>query len=156
MSTSTWTGPIKSGPIPNTSGVTLGKDVKNTGTIDLSQEFPVTQAGSAAALATPIVLPANSLIIRIALFVTTPWDGAAATVNVGTTVAANDLAVAADAANTGGVLGIIPLTPGANAPRIQKWADVGNTDARIWFLSTNTGAGVGRLVVTYCQALADS
>jgi len=156
MGRSTFTGPILSGPIVNTSGTTLGKDVKDTGFIVLTQEVVVTQAGSAAALATNIVIPPNSTILAIRLFVTTPWDGVAATFNIGTSVAANQLAVASDAANTGVALGIISATPGANATRVGNWADVGTNDVRLWLLSTNTGAGVGRLSIQYGQSVTDA
>jgi hypothetical protein len=154
MGRTTFTGPVRSGLIPDTSGITLGKDVKNLGYAVLSQETPVTQAGSAAALATPIVLPAGSAIIGIALMVTTAWDGVAATFNLGTTVAANELAVASD--NTAIALGRVIVNPGASAARVGRWIDTGTPDIRLWFLSTNTGAGVGKLVVTYAQSLVDS
>ena len=156
MGRSTFTGPILSGPIVNTSGTTLGEDVKNTGFIVLEQEVPVTQAGSAAALATNIVIPPNSTILAIRLYVTTAWNGVAATFNIGTSVAANQLAVASDAANTGVALGIINATPGANAGRVGLWSEIGTDDVRIWLLSTNTGAGVGRLVVQYAQSATDA
>lgn len=154
MGRSTFTGPILSGQIINTSGTTLGKDVKNTGTIVLEQEVAITQAGSAAAFATNIVIPSNSTIISIRLYGTVAWNGVAATINVGTTVAANQLAVAAD--NTAGAIGLLSLTPGADATRVGNWADTGTTDVRLWVLSTNTGAGVGRFVVTYGQSVSDS
>jgi hypothetical protein len=150
MGRSTWTGPIVSGPIINTTGTTLGVDVKNTGYNVLSQEVAVTQAGSAAALATNIVIPKGSMIVSIRLYVTAIWSGAAATFNVGTSVTSTELGVAAD--NTAAALGIVNVSPGANATRTGLWIDTGTSDVRVWLLSTNTGTGTGQLVVQYVQA----
>ncbi len=156
MGKTTFTGPVRAGNILNTSGTTLGKDVKNVGSVVMAQQVPVTQAASAGQAAgvykTDIVLPANSHIIGITLVVTTAWTGAAATVNVGTTSGGAELAASTDASNTGAAIGVIPLTAGANATRVGKWDDIGTTDIRLWLNSTNTGNGVGTLVVRYIQA----
>lgn len=151
MGTSTFSGPIKAGPIKFTTGTTLGQDVANVGNVVLSQQEAVTQAGPLAdgVYTTNIVLPAGSTITSIQLFVTTVWDGAASTLGVGTTASATDLTAAAAVA--GGTLGIIAATAGASATRVAKWANVGTTDIRIKLTSTNTGAGVGILVVNYIQ-----
>lgn len=149
MSKTTFTGPIRSGSIISTSGTTLGKDVKNIGSPILSQSYPITQAGSAAALATNIVIPANSRITSIHLYVDAIWSGAAATFNVGTSVTATELAVAAG--NAAANLKVLDITSGSSAPRIAAWGNVGTTDVRIWFLSTNTGTGTGTLTVNYVQ-----
>ena len=114
----------------------------------MAQTYALTQAGTATALGTTIVLPANSQIVEMNLFVTTAWDGAASTFNIGTTATATELV----AAGAGGTLGVTTPTAGANATRVAKWQDVGTTDVRIFFLSTNTGAGVGKLTVRYIQA----
>lgn len=150
MGKTTFTGPLRSGSIINTSGTTLGKDVKNIGSAVMSQTCPITQAGSAAALATNIVIPANSRITGIHLYIDAIWSGAAATFNVGTSVTATELAVAAG--NTAAALTVLAIVPGASAPRIAVWGNVGTTDVRIWFLSTNTGTGTGTLTVKYVQA----
>jgi hypothetical protein len=153
--TTTFTGPIKSGNVLDTTGTTVGS-LKNVGTVMTTQSSAITQAtnGSTAGLyTTNIVIPANSQIISIKLFVTTAWSGVAATFNVGTSATATELAVAATAANTGTAVGVVDVSPGTDATRTGKWIDVGATDARIYMLSTNTGNGVGVLSVTYVQAL---
>ena len=150
MGTSTWTGPLRAGNIINTSGTTVGTDVSNVGYVAMSQSVAVTQAGTATALGTAIVLPKGSHVVSVRLFKTVAWDGVAATFNLGTSATATELAVAAD--NTGAVIGYTEVTPGANATRVGNWIDVGASDVRVFMLSTNTGAGVGVLTVNYVQA----
>ena len=147
MGKTTFTGPIRAGDILNTSGTTLGKDVRNVGSVVMVQTAPVTQAGSATALATSIVLPADSHILNIQMVVTAPWTGGATTFNVGTSATATELV----ALGAGGTIGVIGLLPGADATRTANWDD-STTDKRIFVLSTNTGTGVGTLTVRYIQA----
>lgn len=151
MASSLFSGPIKAGPIKFTTGTTLGQDVANVGNVVLSQQEAVTQAGPLAdgVYSTNIVVPAGSTITSIQLFVTTVWDGVASTLGVGTSVSATALTAATAVA--GGTLGIIAATAGADATRVAKWANVGTTDIRIKLTSTNTGGGVGVLVVNYIQ-----
>ena len=147
MGKTTFTGPIRAGNILNTSGTTLGKDVKNVGSVVLAQTYPITQAGSATALATPIVLPANSHIVAIQMANTVAWTGAALTMSVGISATATELSVL-----TAMPVGIIPVTPLADATKTAVWDDTGTTDDRIWVKSANTGSGVGTLTVRYIQA----
>lgn len=148
MGITTFSGPIRAGNIPNTTGTTLGEDVRNVGSVVMSQFVPVTQAGTATAQGTTIVLPANSHILNIQLLATTAWSTGSNTVSIGTTATANEL-VAATAANA---IGLTPLTPGADATRTANWDDTGTTDKRVFVLSSGTGAGVGTLTVRYIQA----
>jgi hypothetical protein len=145
MGASTWTGPIKAGNIPNTSGSTLGRDVKNVGYALMSQSAAFTQADGA----TDIVIPANSQIVDIKVFITTAFDGVAKTFGVGTTASATFLTAAAALDAT--AVGPLTATPGTDATRNGNWIDVGTTDRKIAITSTNTGAGVGNVVVTYIQ-----
>ena len=147
MGKTTFTGPIRAGNILNTSGTTLGKDVKNVGSVVMAQTFPVTQAASAAALATPIVLPANSHILDIQMVAPVAWTGAALTMSVGISATATELAVL-----TAIPVGVTPITPLADATKTALWDDTGTTDDRIWVKSANTGSGVGTLTVRYIQA----
>jgi hypothetical protein len=146
MGTTTFTGPIKAGNILNTSGSTLGQDVTNVGFVVMAQSSAVTQASSA----TSIVIPANSQILSISVMVTTVWDGAATTFGVGTTASATFLTAAG--ALDGAAVGPLSATPGTDATRAGNWNDVGTTDRKIAVTSTNTGAGVGVITVTYIQA----
>lgn len=147
MGKTTFTGPIRAGNILNTSGTTLGQDVKNVGSVMMAQTFPITQAGTATALGTNIVLPANSHIVNIQMLNTVAWDGAATTLSVGETATATELV-----ALTAMPVGLVGLNPGTDATRAGNWDDTGTTDVRIFVKSANTGAGVGTLTVRYIQA----
>lgn len=147
MGKTTFTGPIRAGNILDTSGTTLGKDVKNVGSVVLAQVFAITQAGTATALGTDIVLPANSHIMNIQILATAAWSGAATTASVGTTATATELV-----ALTAVPVGVLGMVPGTDATRTANWDDVGTTDKRIFVKSANTGTGVGTLTVRYIQA----
>jgi len=148
MGKTTFTGPIRAGDIINTSGTTLGSNVKNVGSVVMVQHYPITQALTATALGTTIVLPDNSHILNIQMIVTTVWSGAATTFSVGTSATATELVSAA----AGGTIGVIGLSPGTDATRTGNWDDTGTTDKRVFVLSANTGTGVGSLTVRYIQA----
>ena len=148
MGVSTFSGPIRAGNIPNTTGTTLGSDVRNVGSVVMVQHVPITQAATATAQGTTIVLPANSHIIGIQVATVTAWSGGGATLSLGTTAAATEL-VAATALTT---IGYNNLTPGSDATRTALWDDTGTVDRRIFALSASTGVGVGTLVVRYIQA----
>jgi len=149
MGTTTFTGPVKAGDVLNTTGTSVGS-IKNVGTLVASQSAAVVQSTTAAA--TSIVIPANSTILSITLFVTTAWSSATTTytISVGTSSTATEL-VASTNANA---VGLLALNPGTDATRTGKWIDVGTDDVVIWVDSgaPDTTPGAGRLVVTYVQA----
>jgi hypothetical protein len=149
MGTTTFTGPIKAGNVLNTTGTTAGT-VKNVGFVEMAQFATVTQSATAAA--TTIVIPANSLITSIDLFVTAAWTSATTTytISVGTSATATEL-VAATNANA---IGKLELTPGTDATRTGVWLNTGTTDDIIYVLSgaLSATAGTGTLVVRYIQA----
>tara|TARA_R110000822_G_scaffold143954_10_gene282529 strand:+ start:1174 stop:1626 length:453 start_codon:yes stop_codon:yes gene_type:complete len=147
MGTTTFTGPIKAGDVLNTTGTTAGT-VKNVGFVMMVQVVPITQAGTAAATATAIVIPAYSHIVQIQILATVAWSGAASTISLGTSATATELVSAGSVAS----IGINGLTPGTDATRTALWSNVGATDDIIYALSANTGAGVGDLVIRYIQA----
>jgi hypothetical protein len=146
MATTTFSGPIKAGTIKNTTGTTLGSDVKNVGFTVMAQSAAITQSTTAAA--TGIVIPANSQILEATVFVTTAFDNTA-TLSIGTTSSSNELAtaVAVSTAN------VIKLASQATIPDADAWEDVGATDVEIYVDSsaTTADAGVGTLTVTYVQ-----
>ena len=146
MGKTTFTGPIRAGNILNTSGTTLGQNVKNVGSVVMVQTYPITQALTATALGTTIVLPANSHILNIQMLNTVAWD-ATDTLSVGTTATATELV-----ALTAMTVGLVALNPGTDATRTAAWDDIGTTDKRIFVKSANTGVGVGTITVRYIQA----
>ena len=115
----------------------------------------MTQAATSGSPATTIIIPANSRILSIKLYVTTIWNGVASTAGLGfddgTVVTPAALTTATGVA--GGTLGIVSATPGADQTRVQNWDNTGTNAKRIRLLSGNTGTGVGTLVVDYVQAV---
>ena len=155
MATTTFSGPLRSGPTKITSGTNVQKDMANLGYVVLSQAVGVTQAATSGSPATTIIIPANSRILSIKLYVTTIWNGVASTAGLGfddgTVVTPAALTTATGVA--GGTLGIVSATPGADQTRVQNWDNTGTNAKRIRLLSVNTGTVVGTLVVDYVQAV---
>ena len=77
MATTTFSGPIKAGTISNTTGTTVGSDMKNTGQVVMAQTAAIDLSGGAlAAVATDIIIPANSQLIDIVFDSITAASGA--------------------------------------------------------------------------------
>jgi len=146
MATTTFSGPIKAGTIANTTGTTLGSNIKNTGQVVMSQSAAITQSTTAAA--SGIVIPANSQILEISVYVTTAWDNSS-TLSIGTSSTSTELAtaVAVTTINT------IKLASQATITDADTWEDIGSTDVKIFTDSsaTTSDTGVGTLTVTYVQ-----
>ena len=149
MANTTFSGPILAGGIKNTTGTTVGSDMKNTGYVLMSQTEKITQA--AASSTTDIIIPAKSQLVSADLYVSVVWSGAATTAGLG--YVGDATAFTAALAIAGGTLGIIKITAGANKARVDAWADVGDTDRRLLLTYNNLGAGEGWLTVTYIQAV---
>ena len=92
MGTTTFSGPIKAGTIKNTTGTTVGSDMKNTGFVAMSQTAAIDQ--TATTTTTNIIIPANSQLISIDITVTTAWSGGATTLGLGGVGAATSLTAA--------------------------------------------------------------
>lgn len=147
MGSSTFTGPIKSGTILNTTGTTVGTDIANVGYTVMSQtSASMTQA--TANTATSIVLPSNSQIIGLYLFVTTVFNNSPTTFNVGNSVTPD---LYCDAQTIGTSTGRIVLVP--DATNEASWIDIGTSDVRLTVSSTVAGTGVFRLVSVYAQGI---
>lgn len=149
MANSTFSGPIRAGTIRNTTGTTVGTNVANVGQVVMGQSYRFTQAGLATSANTPIVIPANSQIVEITVYIDAAFTGAATTFGVGT----NALATAFTAAGAvaGGAIGIVSVTPGTDATRTDAFVDVGTSDVRIVVTPGNTGTGTGTITVRYLQ-----
>jgi hypothetical protein len=142
MGTTTFSGPVKAGTIRETTGTTVGSDIKNVGFVEMSQSKSITLSG-ASANTTVGVIPANSQITDVTMDVIIAGDDTnAATLSVGTS--ANGTAmIAATTAKT-----IARTRPIAAA--IPALADVGTTDANViaQFTATDGDGSVGEGVVT--------
>ncbi len=147
MGTTTFSGPVKAGPISQTTGTTVGTDMKNTGQVVMSQTVAVDQ--TAITDTTNIIIPANSQIVAMDLYVNTLWDGVTKTCGIGKVGTA--AAFTAAGAVNGAVLGIIKITATASAAVVNRWTDISTSDNRIIVTNTNTGAGTGYLTVQYVQ-----
>jgi len=148
MGTTTFSGPIKAGTIKETTGTTIGTDIKNTGQVVMAQTFAVSLAGGAVAAAVQdVVIPANSQIIDCVIDVITA-------ANTGTNISVGDtVGGAASLVNTFG----IGTTAGRKYPTTESggalaWEDVGTSDIRLTFTaSAATNAGEVRVSVLYQQ-----
>jgi len=146
MGTTTFSGPVKAGTISNTTGTTVGTDMKNDGFTLMAQSAAITQSTTAAA--SGIVIPANSQIVECYVYVTTAYDNSA-TLSIGTSSTSTELctAVAVSTAN------VIKLGSQATIADSDAWEDIGSTDVKIFTDSsaTTADAGVATLTVTYVQ-----
>ena len=147
MANTTFSGPILAGTIKNTTGSTVGSNMKNTGYVLMSQTEAVDQ--TAVTGTTNMIIPANSQLVSADLYVSVIWSGGASTAGLGYVGDATAFTAATDIA--GGTLGIIKITAGASKARVDAWADIGTTDRRLLLTHGNTGAGEGWLTVTYIQ-----
>ena len=148
MAQTTFSGPIKAGTIRNTTGTTVGTDVANVGSVVMSQTDTIA-FGNTTDKSLSIVIPANSQIVDIKIFVTEAFDaGTTNTMDIGI-VGNSDLYVDDAAVGTAGdaALGATALT--------QNWSDIGTSDVKLAAKYIQTGsaatAGAARIVVSYVQ-----
>jgi len=153
MGTTTFSGPVKAGTISNTTGTTLGTDVKNTGQVTMAQTFSTGTAlagGASAANATTVVIPANSQIIDIVLDCPSAMAGATAVLSIGDSVGGN-----ATFLNTFSITvasGVGRKYPTTEAGGALAWADTGTADKKLtWTTTGATSGGEVRATVLYQQ-----
>tara|TARA_R110000737_G_scaffold1370_1_gene3971 strand:- start:8 stop:484 length:477 start_codon:yes stop_codon:yes gene_type:complete len=153
MGTTTFSGPVKAGTISNTTGTTLGADVKNTGQVTMAQTFSTgtsLAAGASAANATTVVIPANSQIIDIVLDCPSAMAGATAVLSIGDSVGGN-----ATFLNTFSITvasGAGRKYPTTEAGGALAWADTGTADKKLtWTTTGATSGGEVRATVLYQQ-----
>jgi len=149
MATTNFSEPITAGNIRNTTGTTVGTDVKNTGQVLMSQSFSFTFATEGTATDTNVVIPANSQIVRIDVNVETAFnDSGTDILEVGssadTDLYVNDVAISA--------VGKIAL---GTAALCANWKDIGTSDVRIGFIyngaNDDASAGAATVTISYLQ-----
>jgi len=87
MGTTTFSGPLKAGPTKDTTGTTLGTDVKNTGFVIMAQSARVDVVGPTATT-TVATLPPGAQVTNVSLNVfQAGGNSAGATVVMGTSTA---------------------------------------------------------------------
>lgn len=148
MGTTTFSGPIKAGTIKETTGTTVGTDMKNTGQVVMAQTHAVNLAGGAlAAVASNIIIPANSQIIDCVFDIITA-------ANTSTNISVGFVGGAATALVNAYTIG---TTAGRQYPTTKAggalaWEDIGTSDQRLNFTnSAATNAGECRVTILYQQ-----
>ena len=149
MANTTFSGPIKAGNIFNTTGTTLGTNVKNVGSAVLTQSSIVALTHSTtSATALGIIIPANSQIISISIQVESLFTASSTTtIAVGnSSSSATNVAAATSISATATGAVMLPASAGA-------WRTVGTTDVQLYGITVanSATAGKARIVVTYSQ-----
>jgi hypothetical protein len=147
MGTTTFSGPIKAGTINETTGSTLGSNVKNTGHVTMVQGKDVNITG-ASANTNIAVIPANSQVLFVHVDVTTVSnDTNAATFSVGTTSNATAFTAAANCKALG--------RTSQSAAALGLMSNVGSSDIKVVgvFTGTDGDGNTGAITtsVTYAQ-----
>ena len=148
MGTTTFSGPIKAGTIKETTGTTVGTDMKNTGQVVMAQSHAVDLSGGAlAAVASNVIIPANSQIIDCVFDIITAAN-TSTNISVGFVVgSATALVNAHTIGTTAGRQYPTTVSGGALA-----WEDIGTSDQRLNFTnSAATNAGEVRITILYQQ-----
>ena len=149
MGTTTFSGPIKAGTIPVTTGTTAGTDIKNTGQVLMSQSFSFAYSTEGSATDTTVVIPANSQIVSIEVNVETAFnDSGSDLLEVGssadTDLYINDVSIAA--------IGKIAL---GTAALCANWKDIGTTDIVVGYIyngaNNDADAGAATVTINYLQ-----
>ena len=137
MSTTTFSGPVKSGTIRQGASA-------NVGTLVCAQSAAITEL--AARTGSSIIIPANSQIINIYVLIQTAWDGGTNTLDIGSS-ADPDLYCDGLPATALGNHRVTATYTGTEA----NWKDVGTSDVTVYYDSVAGGNGVGVLTVEYIQ-----
>ena len=150
MASTTFSGPIKAGTIANTTGTTLGDDVKNVGQVVMTQSSDVALThATTTATALGIVIPANSQIMNINIVVEALFtNSSTTTIAIGNgSDDATDIAAAHNVSATAvGPLKMLQASAGA-------WDNIGTTDIELYGITVanSATAGKARIVVEYVQ-----
>lgn len=139
MATTTFSGPIKAGTIRDGASA-------NVGFVEMAQTAAWSQATAAAS--TGIIVPANSQITEITMYINTACNGASQNLSVGTSTTSTELFTA------------LALTTGANVIKqgstgtitdTDAWLDVGTSDVTIYSKTSAGSTGAGYITVKYIQ-----
>ena len=141
MASTTFSGPIRAGNIPNTTGTTVGTDVRNVGSVLMAQSAVIDIIGATAANQVVATVPANSQIVDVILNITTANnDSNAATVVVGTSADADAFIPSTSAKTAATTRGTLDT----------EATDVGSTDIQVLvdFTATDGNGTTGAATVT--------
>ncbi len=148
MGSTTFSGPIKAGTINQTTGTTVGTDMKNVGQVVMAQSLAIDlSSGAIAASATNVIIPANSQIIDIVFDIITAASG---TTNISVGAVGGSATAFVNAYTIGTTAG--RQYPTTKAGGALAWEDVGTSDVRLNVTnSAATSSGEVRLTVLYQQ-----
>ena len=141
MGTTTFSGPIKAGDIPNTTGTTVGTNVANVGYALMAQSAIIDIIGSSSNDQVVATVPANSQIVDVILNVTTVNnDTNAAAVVVGTSADSNAFIPSTSVKSLGTTHGTLDT----------EATNVGSTDIQVLadFTATDEDGTTGAATVT--------
>ena len=150
MATTTFSGPIKAGTISNTTGTTLGDNVKNVGQVVMTQSSDVALThATTTATALGIIIPANSQIININIVVESLFTSSSTTtiaIGNATGTPTNIGAAHNVSATAVGPLKMLQASVGA-------WDNIGTSDIVLFgiVVANAASAGKARIVVDYEQ-----
>jgi hypothetical protein len=147
MAQTTFSGPVKAGPIFNTTGTTVGTNVANVGFAVMGQSALIDIIGATSNNQVVATIPAGSQIIEVILNVTTANDDTGtATVVVGTSADADAFIPSTSVKTVGTTRGTLDT----------EATDVGTTDIQVLvdFTAQNGdgAAGAATVTVLYLQA----
>ena len=139
MGTTTFSGLVKAGTIREGASANLGF-------VKMAQSAAWTQTAASAA-STGIIIPANSQITAITLYITTAPG--AANLSMGTSSTSTELFTAL-AVGTAADVSKVALTSGTITD-MDAWTDVGTSDVTLYVLSSANTTGRGIITVEYIQ-----
>ena len=148
MGTTTFSGPVKAGTISNTTGTTVGTNMKNTGQVVMAQTTSLDlSSGAFTATASDMIIPANSQLIDIVFDVITAASG---TTDISVGLVGGSAVAYVNTYTIGTTAG--RHYPTVDSGGTRAWEDVGTTDVRMNVSNSDaTSAGEVRLTVLYQQ-----
>lgn len=171
MSSTVFTGPVLAGNVLQSDGtgtyalVGGSSGTSNVGFVQMAQmsesastglvSTALTQAGTTTAYNTGIVIPAQSVITDIWVYVTAAFS-ASATLSIGTTTTSTELVSAIPNASLAvGQFTAGPTSAGTGAlTQVNNWLNSSSTqDVPVYVKSSGTGTGTFYVVVSYIQAI---
>ena len=151
MAQTTFNGPIIAGNIRNTTGYTVGENVKNTGQVVMSQSIMIDAAVAAGTTTYDVgVLPKNSQLLTATIRVAIVSNsGTTATVSVGKTSSAAFFVAATDV-KTLGETTLLATGSLDSADRVDA-----DTQITATLIAVGTTATTGQVTVTFTYVQAN-
>ena len=152
MAQTTFNGPIIAGNIRNTTGYTVGENVKNTGQVVMSQSIMIDAAVAAGTTTYDVgVLPKNSQLLTATIRVAIVSNqGTSATVSVGKTGAATYFIGNTDVKTLGETSSI------ANGALDEADRFGSDTQITATLIAAGTAATTGQVTVTFTYLQANN